>query len=410
MPSIGKRGFETSGRVRPPILSMERMKFTFFILPALAILALEMVAFAQEPTVRPTVRLESVTTEAAESEVRINIDASAAVESPGSVVIYDDSLVWDLPGVASGENGQHLIVDRGGVRDIFVSLQQRTPPLTRITVRLSSLHPYSLSTAGRRISLRIGADPKARANQPQGGALPTARQGPVGAIGGIFRRPLKEAVNSSPQGHPSLPAQSGPPPAPLPPLHLPEATRAEQGAGTASAGQTAAADKNVTAGSQPPATPTKAVSAPPSLRAEGTPQNVGARATAPTPAPAQQQLPIVRAAPGELMAALNAPRTPSPELVSASAQPPIAAAPATVTELKAGPVVPNADLRTVFHVKFVQQDSAYIDAGRNAGVAEGMKLVVVSADPKGALRNNTSPTAALAELTVVGIAETSAVT
>src|ERR1700730_2854991 len=98
MPSIGKRGFETSGRVRPPILSMERMKFTFFILPALAILALEMVAFAQEPTVRP----ESVTTEAAESEVRINIDASAAVESPGSVVIYDDSLVWDLPGVASG--------------------------------------------------------------------------------------------------------------------------------------------------------------------------------------------------------------------------------------------------------------------------------------------------------------------
>ena len=105
----------------------------------------------------------------------------------------------------------------------------------------------------------------------------------------------------------------------------------------------------------------------------------------PTPAPAQQQLPIVRAAPGELMAALNAPKPPSPELVSASAQPPIAAAPATVTELKAGPVVPNPDLRTVFHVKFVQQDSAYIDAGRNAGVAEGMKLVVVSADPKGAL-------------------------
>jgi hypothetical protein len=391
---------------------MERMKSTFFILPALAILALEMVAFAQEPTVRPTVRLESVTTEAAETEVRINIDASAAVESPGSVVIYDDSLVWDLPGVASGENGQHLIVDRGGVRDIFVSLQQRTPPLTRITVRLSSLHPYSLSTAGRRISLRIGADPKARANQQQGGALPTARQGPVGAIGGIFRRPLKEAVNSSPQGHPGLPVQSGPPPAPLPPLHLPEATPAEQGAGTASAGQTAAADKNVTAGSQPPATPTKAVSAPrsPGRTAEGNLQNVGARATAPTPAPAQLQLPIVRAAPGELMAALNAPKPPSPELVSASTQPSIAAAPATVTELKAGPVVPNPDLRTVFHVKFVQQDSAYIDAGRNAGVAEGMKLVVVSADPKGALRNNTSPTAALAELTVVGIAETSAVT
>src|ERR1700739_2030644 len=143
MPSLGEQGVETSGRVRPPTLWIERMKFAILILPALATLA-----FAQEPTVRPTVRLESVTTEAAESEVRINIDASAAVESPGSVIIYDDSLVWDLPGVASGKNGQHLIVDRGGVRDIFVSLQQQTPPLTRITVRLSSLHPYSLSTAG----------------------------------------------------------------------------------------------------------------------------------------------------------------------------------------------------------------------------------------------------------------------
>ena len=36
MPSIGKRGFETSGRVRPPILSMERMKLAILILQALA--------------------------------------------------------------------------------------------------------------------------------------------------------------------------------------------------------------------------------------------------------------------------------------------------------------------------------------------------------------------------------------
>jgi hypothetical protein len=63
------------------------MKFAILILPALA-----MLAFAQEPTVSPTVQLESVSTEATQGEVRINIDTSAPVESPGSVVIYDDSL------------------------------------------------------------------------------------------------------------------------------------------------------------------------------------------------------------------------------------------------------------------------------------------------------------------------------
>jgi hypothetical protein len=85
-------------------------------------------------------------------------------------------------------------------------------------------------------------------------------------------------------------------------------------------------------------------------------------------------------------------------------------APAAAAEFRAAPAVPNADLRTLCHVKFVQQDVAYIDAGRTAGLAEGMKLFVASADANGALPNNISSARVAAELTVVGIAETSAVT
>lgn len=76
--------------------------------------------------------------------------------------------------------------------------------------------------------------------------------------------------------------------------------------------------------------------------------------------------------------------------------------------------VPNADLRTLFHVKFVQQDSAYIDGGRSSGLAEGMKLAVKDAPLEPGANTGTGsvdiPEAIQAELVVVGVAETSAVT
>jgi len=412
MPSIGKRGFETSGRVRPPILSMERMKFTFFILPALAILALEMVAFAQEPAAGPTVMLQSVTTETTEGEVRIIVNTSTPVESPGTVVMYDDSMVWDLPGVSYKDSEKHLVVDQNGVRDIFVSLQQRTPPLTRITVRLGRIHPYALSTDGRRISLKIGAAVK-DAQSHQSGPVPTARVGAAGAIDRIFRRaPKQPVVEPSRQGQDTSAAQNNPIPAPLPPIRLGDAAKNGQAPGQ-TIPETQASQANVGVGSPiQPSTATHASEAPAKSAVGVVKDNQRSTAVLSAAPPSdlgRQRFPVVRSAPAELMASLMTPKPPVPAPISASADPIIAAVPSTA-ELKAGPVVPNPDLRTVFHVKFVQQDSAYIDAGRNAGVAEGMKLVVVSSDPKGALPNSTSQTAALAELTVVGIAETSAVT
>jgi hypothetical protein len=76
----------------------------------------------------------------------------------------------------------------------------------------------------------------------------------------------------------------------------------------------------------------------------------------------------------------------------------------------AAPPMANVGIRTLFHIKFVQEDSAYIDGGRSAGLTEGMKLLVSTPDADGGLPKGLSTDAAVAELVVVGVAETSAVT
>ena len=358
------------------------MKIAILILPAFAVLAL-----AQEPTLRTPVRLKSITAETAQSEVRIEINLSLPVATPRWLMIQGDSLVLDLPGVAYEQDGKRLVVNRSSVRDLLVSVQPQAPPLTRITITMSRLQPYKLSTEGNRIILQIG--PHAQAAENRSGPIPTAR---VGVIDRVFRRPPKQPVfDRSHQGNET--AQKEPAPTPLPPLGLPEKGPAQQAAGTR-VPQASATGPNAPGASQTQDSFAKNASAPVSLK-PGTPSDNEQKAGIPVavtsaPAAAGQVLPVVRSAPGELMATANS-------------------APPTAAEFRAAPVVPNPDMRTVFHVKFVQQDVAYIDAGRNEGIAEGAKLVVVDKDPKGTLPN-TSPAAAVADLTVVGVAETSAVT
>lgn len=73
----------------------------------------------------------------------------------------------------------------------------------------------------------------------------------------------------------------------------------------------------------------------------------------------------------------------------------------------------NSDLRTAFRVKYVAQDAAYLDGGRAAGLAEGMKLVVRDLPNSGAVAAEGADSAAagdVAELEVLSVAETSSVT
>ena len=73
----------------------------------------------------------------------------------------------------------------------------------------------------------------------------------------------------------------------------------------------------------------------------------------------------------------------------------------------------NADFRTAFRVKYVAQDAAYLDGGRAAGLTEGMKLMVRDLANSGAVAAEGADSSAagdVAELEVLSVAETSAVT
>ena len=70
----------------------------------------------------------------------------------------------------------------------------------------------------------------------------------------------------------------------------------------------------------------------------------------------------------------------------------------------------HPDFRTSFHVKYVASGAAYLDGGRAAGLAEGMKLVVrdtPTSSVTGAASGN--PDSIVAELEVLSVAESSAV-
>ena len=70
----------------------------------------------------------------------------------------------------------------------------------------------------------------------------------------------------------------------------------------------------------------------------------------------------------------------------------------------------HPDFRTAFKVKYVAAGTAYIDGGRSAGLAEGMKLVVRDT-PTGSViaAADGNPDDVVAELEVTSVAETSAV-
>jgi hypothetical protein len=71
----------------------------------------------------------------------------------------------------------------------------------------------------------------------------------------------------------------------------------------------------------------------------------------------------------------------------------------------------NPDLRTAFKVKYVAQGAAYLDGGRSAGLAEGMKLIVRESVSSPTSPNpGTADPGRVAELEVISVAETSAVT
>jgi len=142
------------------------------------------------------------------------------------------------------------------------------------------------------------------------------------------------------------------------------------------------------------------------------------------PSPALQ--PEVAEAKLEVAVAVPAPEPPAPQTSTAEAAPEPAAdesapaAPASAEGPTTGRVPQilqregeNPDFRTAFRVKYVAQDTAYLDGGRAVGLVEGMKLVVRDLPNAGGVAAEGANSAAagdVAELEVLSVAESSAVT
>jgi hypothetical protein len=97
---------------------------------------------------------------------------------------------------------------------------------------------------------------------------------------------------------------------------------------------------------------------------------------------------------------------------SAPATEPEGPRPISQDEMRLLEAAANSGIRSVFHVKHVERDAAYLDGGRSSGLEEGMKLVVKEkqSSTNSNDKDHASAEGPVAELVVVGLAETSAVT
>lgn len=361
-----------------------------------ALLLLAHVAFAQTDSnipAAPTVINMSVSGQ--DAEVRIDVSATAVITSAKVIAAYGDRIALDLPGVVYNLGPRRILVNKNGVHAVRIWKQSENPPLTRMLIELDRTTPYLLSSEGNSVVLRIGAhlrEQEQRASNES--AQPTSRQnGPVAtgrtsaavtaaqAVLGVFRRPEKPTFTSQAENVP--PVQ--PAPQSLPPLQIP---RPELPAPP-------------TIDSSKEANPSVAV------MTENPAPKVVKKPTA-----AQPPVPVVSVLSASAVAANSSSLAPAPVPKPATPAPaPEPAREISDAEMRALAESVSTGTRTVFHVKHVQQETAYLDGGRSSGLSEGMTLVIKD-EAKAAAKDGTGGSAGgpVAEIVVIGVAETSAVT
>jgi hypothetical protein len=345
-------------------------------------------------------------------EIRVEITLSAAVTPSVEVAQHPDRLVLKLPGTVSDSQQKRIGVRQLGVRSVRFGLNRVAPPETHLVVDLDQEHAYRVLTDGTKITLVVETALSVDARR---------RTAPVAAasrplINSLGRRTDSGAQTGSPSNQDSvllMPPPSGPP------IEFPSSARKSSSrTASASSGQPVAKHPNTaslqqgtvfsTAGSPGSGVvpPVSGIPRPSGLGSSGT--QVSANANGPTP-PAQTAM---------------EPSTPTAAQASNAKAP---ETPVEKTAQESGPVaggsgqgrVPssstgeNSDLRTALRVKYVAQDAAYLDGGRAAGLAEGMKLIVRDLPNSGAVAAEGADSAAagdVAELEILSVAETSSVT
>ncbi len=350
-------------------------------------------------------------------EVRVEITLSSAVTPAVETAQHPDRLILKLPGTVADAQQKRIAVRQFGVRSIRYGLNQAVPPETRLVVDLDQEHPYTISiagtsTAGMKIILVVEAPLSVSARRRTGPAAAATRP----LLGALGRRP------DSGSGQPGAPSNQDsvlltPPPS-GPPIQFPAPSNDSQS--TARATAAAPTVTNV-----PPATGT---TSPTGFDIKDNQSSVNANVPSGS---AHQSLPqepkLSTDASPEAAASVredaktslppssgqNAAANPT-QSVAVGGEPEAAESSGQDRALQsAAGTSDNPDFRTAFRVKYVAQDAVYLDGGRAAGLAEGMKLVVRDLPNSGAVASAGADSGAagdVAELEVLSVAETSAVT
>ena len=314
--------------------------------------------------------VQKVTVTRADSDLRVEITLSSPVKASADTAVHPERILVDLPGATCDrtmETMEKIEVNSNGVRRVRAAQHSVSPPIARIVLDMDQAHPYTLQSEGNRVILTVSPRSASR------GAVAPAVSGPVI---GIFRRKQEAPArstsdNSAPVGWPEPP----PPTTPAP---------------------RATSTSTVAALPPEPAAPV-----PQSRAVTASPQSSAGPSSIPEAQAASQ--PAVNSS-NDVAAAGFSGDTASTS--SSTARSPEGAANSRLIVAGADP-----NLQTVFRVKYVAADVAYLDGGSAAGLKEGMKLEV--RDDSLPARQGESASAAdprvVAELQIGGVAETSSV-
>ncbi|MGC2324526.1 MAG: AMIN domain-containing protein [Terriglobales bacterium] len=281
--------------------------------------------------------------------VRVEITLSQPVRPIVKTTEAPERLVVVLPGTVSEARQKRIPVGTAGIKGVRMGLHSSDPLETDVVIDLepTQTHSHGLQVQGNKIVLAVSGE-SAAAHR----TAPASAGSLSPLVGALSKREAAPNLPPVSSAAASAPARAA-------------ATNAPNSSGLATA----------------------------------PPQPVQGIASAPTGA----GTPATAAVPSELRAANRS------TVESANA-----AAPALTMR------VPNSDLRVAFTVKYVTAGAAYLDGGHSSGLAEGMKLQIKDdikrspAAPAEAAGSAASEAdggkRVVAELEVISVAETSAVT
>jgi hypothetical protein len=166
------------------------------------------------------------------SDVTIQVVLTGTVKPTVETAINPDRLVLILPGTISDAKQKHFPLDANGVRAVRLGLNSANPPVTRVVVDLDSAHPYTLSSDGKSITLRVQPSENAEVVVRHVGPAPAASA----PLLGVFRRKPQPPATDSTTAQAPIPV-----PPKFPPINFPEKQAAVSTQTTANASATPSA-------------------------------------------------------------------------------------------------------------------------------------------------------------------------